>query len=210
MTTTIRISTTLPGEARRKPGLAGALGATYTDAGPTTEVEIESDEPTTPSESAGYVQEVIGDAVAAFRYAAYGELSGEIGWLDEAAAFADATEGSKGEPEVPQGGADAAAPRTLATAAATMPASASIAVDAQVTRRVVAGKVTLIVTLTNTSSDPVQASILTDYGRADDVLVAPGVTHTSAFNTRLANLSPGAVKVTAYRVVDYTALDASF
>ena len=81
---------------------------------------------------------------------------------------------------------------TLAAAPA-----AAAPVEASVATRCVAGKVTVVASVTNTDAAPLAIGITSPFGSKSFATVAPGKTVSAAFSTRLAQTAAGSLEVTA-------------
>ena len=64
-------------------------------------------------------------------------------------------------------------------------------------QRTVAGKVNLVVSVTNNDSSSVSMTVTSDFGSKTINGLAPGKTTSVAFNTRLAQKSSGSISVDA-------------
>ncbi|MDQ0574105.1 hypothetical protein QFZ29_000328 [Agromyces albus] len=89
-------------------------------------------------------------------------------------------------------------------------------VESSVSQRTVAGKVNLVVSVTNNDSSSVSLTVTSDFGTKTIPTLMPGKTTSVAFNTRLAEKSSGTISVTAtkdgptgpvsyQRTIEYTA-----
>lgn len=70
-------------------------------------------------------------------------------------------------------------------------------VDVSTATRCVAGKVVLAVTTTNPGDAPLTLSIVTDFGKREDITLQPGRSSTAAFSTRAREIPAGDVTVNA-------------
>jgi len=74
---------------------------------------------------------------------------------------------------------------------------AAAPVEASVATRCVAGKVTVVASVTNTDAAPLAIGITSPFGSKSFATVAPGKTVSAAFSTRLAQSAAGSLEVTA-------------
>jgi len=83
------------------------------------------------------------------------------------------------------------------TVTVTVTVTAGAAVQVAATTRCVAGKVTLVMTVRNTSSSEASASVTTPYGSKEGVKVAAGGSVSQAFSTRAVEIGAGEASATA-------------
>ncbi|NYD68277.1 hypothetical protein [Agromyces atrinae] len=91
---------------------------------------------------------------------------------------------------------DRATGRT-SSASVSIEAAAGLRIEPTVASRCVARKVTLTVSLTNPSEEPLAVSVETAYGTKAIAALQPGATGTLALSTRSASMPAGTVSVTA-------------
>ncbi|WP_307448698.1 LamG-like jellyroll fold domain-containing protein [Microbacterium proteolyticum] len=91
---------------------------------------------------------------------------------------------------------------SLRTVSTTVTVTAPVTVASTASTRCVAGKVTLVTTVKNTSAYAVDVALTTTWGTKSMRSVAPGATASTTFTTRAASVPAGSVGVTATATVD--------
>ncbi|MFH8249072.1 LamG-like jellyroll fold domain-containing protein [Microbacterium sp. B2969] len=88
------------------------------------------------------------------------------------------------------------APANRTVAVRVVVAAAPAGVEATATTRCVAGKVTIVATLTNKAATPASGAVVTSYGTATFADLAAGKSTSKTFSTKAASVASGTVSVT--------------
>lgn len=100
----------------------------------------------------------------------------------------------------------ALAPFVLSTTDDVVTVEASL----KATTRCVAGKVTLVATVTNDGDVPLDAAVVSPYGKKNQAALAPGRSVSAAFSTRKASVPGGTVSAEVTASGQALALEAPF